>query len=64
MSGRTTLIAITVGAWLFASLLVMALVAYVGFFGVGLVGLLFWFICTRIELEVEAYVGPLDFVAS
>lgn len=57
MSGRTILIAVAAAGWLLASLLVVVLVAWVGFFAVGLVGLLFWFVCTRIELEKDGAVG-------
>ena len=34
-----------------------ALVASFTFFGIGLVGLLLWFVCTRMELEKDAAVG-------
>lgn len=57
MSGRTILIAVAAVAWLLASLLVVMLVAWVGFFAVGFVGLLFWFVCTRIELEKDGAIG-------
>jgi len=51
MSGRTILTAIALGGWLMASVLAFLVVAYASFFGVGVIGLVLWFICTRIELE-------------
>jgi hypothetical protein len=35
----------------------MATVAWLGFFGVGLIGVLIWFICVRVDLEKEGAVG-------
>ncbi|MDP2332948.1 MAG: hypothetical protein Q8M19_19870 [Reyranella sp.] len=57
MTGKSVLNALAVGAWLMASVLAALFVAYIGFFGIGFIGLLFWSICSRIELEKEGAVG-------
>jgi hypothetical protein len=57
MHGRTIATAVAACGWLIASLIAFVLVASVGFFAIGLIGLLLWFICVRIELEKDAAVG-------
>ena len=57
MEGRTLAIAVAALGWLVASLIAFVLVASFGFFAIGLIGLLLWFICVRIELEKDAAVG-------
>ncbi len=57
MYGRTIALAVAALGWLVASLIAFVLVASFTFFGIGLIGLLVWFICTRIELEYDAAVG-------
>jgi hypothetical protein len=57
MHGRTIVLAVAALGWLIASLVAFVLVASFGFFAIGLIGLLLWFICVRIELEKDAAVG-------
>ncbi len=57
MHGKTVVLAVTALGWLVASLIAFLLVATLTFAGIGLIGLLLWFICTRIELEKDAAVG-------
>jgi hypothetical protein len=57
MNGKVVILAVTALGWLVASLIAFVLVAKFTFFGIGLIGLLLWFICTRIELEKDAAVG-------
>jgi hypothetical protein len=57
MHGKTIVLAIAACGWLIGGLLAFILVANFTFFGVGLVGLLLWFVCTRMELEKDAAVG-------
>ncbi len=57
MSGKTLAIAVAAIGWLLASLCAFVLLTLVGFFGIGLVGLLVWFICTRLELEADSSDG-------
>lgn len=55
--GRVILIAIAVMGWSLAAALVLLLVSRLSFFGIGLIGVGIWFICTRMELEKEGAVG-------
>ena len=57
MSGRSILIAIALSGWLIVSIVVVMTVAYAGFIGIGVVGLLMWFICTLVDLELDGAVG-------
>jgi hypothetical protein len=57
MSGRSILIAIGLSGWLLVSIAAFMIVAYAGFFGIGVIGLLMWFICTIVDLEVDGAVG-------
>ena len=40
-----------------AALATTPLMAYAGFIGIGVVGLLMWFICTIVDLELDGAVG-------
>jgi hypothetical protein len=51
---RTVVWAVAACGWLVASLVAFVLVTSFGFFAIGLIGLLMWFICVRIELERDA----------
>ena len=57
MSGRSILIAIGLSGWLIVSIVAFMTVAYAGFFGIGVIGLLMWFICTIVDLEMDGAVG-------
>jgi hypothetical protein len=57
ISGRALLFYIGIAGWLVATAIAMLLVARLGPFGVGLIGLLVWFICVRVDLEREGAVG-------
>jgi hypothetical protein len=57
MHGGTIALAVAACGWLVASLIAFVLVASFGFFAIGLIGLLLWFVCVRIELEKDAAVG-------
>src|ERR1700759_3878864 len=57
MHGRTIALAVATLGWLIASLVAFVLVARFGFFAVGLIGLLLWFVCVRMELEKDAAIG-------
>jgi hypothetical protein len=54
MSGRFIALVVAAIGWLFAGLIVFAVVTLFGFFGVGFFGLLILFICTQVELESDA----------
>ena len=53
MSGKSILTAIALSGWLLASILAFLIVAYTGFFGIGFVGVVLWFICAQVELEED-----------
>jgi hypothetical protein len=57
MYGKTIVLAIAACGWLIGGLLAFILVASFSFFGIGLIGLLLWFICTQMELEKDGAVG-------
>jgi hypothetical protein len=57
MHGRTIALAVAACGWLVASVLVFALVVRVGFFAIGVIGLMLWFVCVRVELEKDAAIG-------
>jgi hypothetical protein len=57
MEGRTIVFAVAALGWLVAGLIAFVFVVWFGFGGVGLIGLMLWFICVRIELEKDAAVG-------
>jgi hypothetical protein len=57
MHGKTIVLAVAALGWLVASLIAFVIVASFTFFGIGLIGLLLWFVCTRMELEKDAAVG-------
>ena len=57
MCGKSIVVAIADCGWLVSSLLAFLFVTYTGFFGIGVIGLLLWFVCIRIELEADAPVG-------
>jgi hypothetical protein len=57
MHARVIVFAVAALGWLVASLIAFVIVASFTFFGVGLIGLLLWFVCTRMELEKDAAVG-------
>ena len=54
MSGRFIALVVAAIGWLFAALVVFAVITLFGFFGVGFFGLLILFICTQVELESDA----------
>ena len=57
MPGRMIALAVAACGWLIASLAGFVLVVHFGFFAVGLIGLLIWFVCVRMDLEKDAAVG-------
>jgi hypothetical protein len=57
--GRAVLIVIGLAGWLAATALAMLVVARLGFFGPGIIGVATWFICVRIELEKDGAVGSV-----
>jgi hypothetical protein len=54
---RAILIGVAALGWAVAAGLSLWLVSRLGFFGLALIGVLIWFVCTRLELEKEGAVG-------
>jgi hypothetical protein len=57
MPGKSIVMAVVLSGWLIAAVLAFMMVAYAGFFGVGVVGLMIWFVSTRVDLDQEGAVG-------
>jgi hypothetical protein len=57
ISGREILTGVALAGLFMMIAIAMAFVARVGFLGVGVIGVLTWFICVRLELEKHAAVG-------
>ena len=57
MPGKSIVMAVVLSGWLIAAVLAFLVVAYTSFFGIGVIGILLWFICTQVELEEEGPIG-------
>jgi hypothetical protein len=57
MSGKSIAVTVAIMGWLLASLIAFVIVALVGFFGVGVIGLLIAFISTQFELDSDGAVA-------
>jgi hypothetical protein len=55
--GKSIVMAVVLSGWLIAAVIAFMIVAYASFFGVGVVGLMIWFVSTRVDLEQEGAVG-------
>jgi hypothetical protein len=51
MPGKSIVMAVVLSGWLIAGVIAFMIVAYASFFGIGLVGLMIWFVSTRVDLE-------------
>jgi hypothetical protein len=49
--------AVVLSGWLIAGVIAFMIVAYTSFFGIGVIGLMIWFIAARVDLEQEGAVG-------
>ena len=61
MSGKSIIMAFVWSGWLIASVIAFMIVAYAGFFGVGVIGLMIWFVSTRVDTEHESGVVGAGF---
>src|SRR5258708_16439310 len=57
MPGKSIVMAVVLSGWLIAAVIAFMIVAYASFFGVGVVGLMIWFVSTRVDLEQDGAVG-------
>ena len=51
MPGKSFVMAFVWSGWLIATVIAFMIVAYTSFFGIGVIGLAIWFVCTRVDLE-------------
>jgi hypothetical protein len=54
---KSIVMAVVLSGWLIASVIAFMIVAYAGSFGIGVVGLMIWFVSTRADLEQDGWVG-------
>ncbi len=64
MPGKSIVMAFVWSGWLLASVAAFMIVAYTSFFGVGVIGLMIWFVCTRVDMEEEGGVVGAGFSPS
>jgi hypothetical protein len=53
MPAKSIVMAFVLSGWLVASVIAFMIVAYAGCFGVGVIGLMIWFVSTRVDTEHE-----------
>ena len=63
MPAKSVVMAIVLSGWLIAAVFAALIVAYTSFFGVGVIGIMLWFVCTRVELEEDGPVGNVSAVS-
>jgi hypothetical protein len=52
---KSIVMAVVLSGWLLAGVLAFMMVAYTRFAGIAVIGLMIWFVCTRLDLEHD---GP------
>jgi hypothetical protein len=57
MPGKSIVMAVVLSGWLIAAVIAFMIVAYASFFGIAVVGLMIWFVSTRVDMEQEGPVG-------
>ncbi|GEP56110.1 hypothetical protein [Reyranella soli] len=57
MPGKAFVMAFVWSGWLIASVIAFMIVAYASFFGVGVIGLMIWFVTARVDMEQDGVVG-------
>jgi hypothetical protein len=55
--GKSFVMAFVLSGWLIAAVVAFMIVAYAGFFGIAVVGLMIWFVSTRADSEQEGAVS-------
>ena len=63
MSAKSVVMAIALSGWLIAAVFAALVVAYTSFFGIGVIGIMLWFVCTQVELEEDGPVGNASAVS-
>ena len=64
MPAKSVVMAIVLSGWLIAGVFAALIVAYTSFFGVGVIGIMRWFVCRRVELEEDGPVGNVSAVSA
>jgi hypothetical protein len=57
MPGKAFVMAFVWSGWLIASVIAFMIVAYAGFFGIAVIGLMIWFVTARVDMEQDGVVG-------
>lgn len=57
MPGKAFVMAFVWSGWLIASVIGFMIVAYASFFGIGVIGLMIWFVTARVDMEQDGVVG-------
>ena len=57
MPGKAFVMAFVWSGWLIASVIAFMIVAYASFFGVAVIGLMIWFVTSRVDMEQDGVVG-------
>jgi hypothetical protein len=56
MPGKAFVMAFVWSGWLVVSVIAFMIVAYTSFFGVGVIGLMIWFVTARVDMEDDGNV--------
>jgi hypothetical protein len=62
MPAKSVVMAIVLSGWLIAAVFAALIVAYTSFFGVGVIGIMIWFVCTQAELGEDSSVSSASSV--
>jgi hypothetical protein len=57
MPVKSIVMAVVISGWLIAGVIAFMIVAYASFFGIAVIGLMIWFVCTRVDLEQDGAAG-------
>ena len=57
MPGKAFVMAFVWSGWLIAAVIAFMIVAYASFFGVGVIGIMIWFVTARVDMEDDGVVG-------
>ena len=57
MPGKAFVMAFVWSGWLIVSVIAFMIVAYASFFGIGVIGLMIWFVTARVDMEHDGVVG-------
>lgn len=63
MPAKSVVMAIVLSGWLIAAVFAALVVAYTSFFGIGVIGIMLWFVCAQVELEEDGPVGNASAVS-